>query len=379
MLIVVGTLAMIWLLVSAVVLFAEKGVQGSNIISYTDSLWWGIVTLLTVGYGDRYPVTEIGRVAASVLMLAGVTSVAILTSKISSVFLQQILREEKNMLKIDRLNGHFIVCGCKDDMLQLLLHVLDFNPEIDASRLVIVANIPDEEVKTLRAHDRLSQLQVLKGNYYHSSVLELVMPAKARKVLILADKSRDEHGNMASTSEVDARTIMTAMTLNSIARGTLVAAEILDSKMDQYLKIANVNEIIYTREYHRLILGNASGGTGVANILFDLMDPSTPTVLTTRLIDDSVLPLSYGLFKTGYELRHPKSVVIGVLENIGNSNTIKERALKQAQREPNIEKMVSNLRSVKEIRCNFPVFNPDSNYKIPEGAMAIVVETRGTG
>jgi voltage-gated potassium channel len=73
------------------------------------------------------------------------------------------------------------------------------------------------------------------------------------------------------------------------------------------------------------------------------------------------------------------SIVIGILENTGNKNTIKELALKNAQREPNIEKMVNNLRSVKEIRCNHPVFNPDSNYPIGDGSMAIVVETRNMG
>ena len=51
---------------------------------------------------------------------------------------------------------------------------------------------------------------------------------------------------------MDARTIMTAMSLSTLARGTMVAAEILDAKMDQYLKIAHVTEIIYSREYSRL-------------------------------------------------------------------------------------------------------------------------------
>ncbi len=58
---VVGTLFIgAWL----VLLFEEKA-KGSNIHNYPDALWWAIVTVTTVGYGDRYPVTEgVNRPAA---------------------------------------------------------------------------------------------------------------------------------------------------------------------------------------------------------------------------------------------------------------------------------------------------------------------------
>jgi voltage-gated potassium channel len=51
------------------VLLFEENVKGSNIHDYPDALWWAIVTVTTVGYGDRFPVTEGGRVVAVVLML----------------------------------------------------------------------------------------------------------------------------------------------------------------------------------------------------------------------------------------------------------------------------------------------------------------------
>ena len=44
----------------------------SNIKTAADALWWSFVTITTVGYGDRYPVTAEGRVLAGVLMTAGI-------------------------------------------------------------------------------------------------------------------------------------------------------------------------------------------------------------------------------------------------------------------------------------------------------------------
>ena len=146
--------------------------------------------------------------------------------------------------------------------------------------------------------------------------------------------------------------------------------------MDQYLKIAQVTEIIYSREYSRLLLGNASGGTGVSNIIFDLLDPKTATRIMTRPIPESFVKKTYAFFKESFEKAEGRTVVIGILENTGNTHSIKEMALRQAQKTPDVGRLVQNLKSVKELKCNFPVFNPEPEYLIPENAMAIVVETR---
>ena len=51
-----------------------------------DSLWWAIVTVTTVGYGDVVPTSTAGRLVGSVLMVAGVSAIPITTSLVVSVF-----------------------------------------------------------------------------------------------------------------------------------------------------------------------------------------------------------------------------------------------------------------------------------------------------
>jgi voltage-gated potassium channel len=369
-------LVAVWLAISWFVFRAEVNAPEANITTFSDSMWWGVVTFLTVGYGDRYPVTLVGRLWASSLMLAGVLTVAIITSKISSFFLEQTLREGKGIVNTARLKDHFVICGWKDDIHELLAHVLDFNPGLDASGIVLVANLSPTMVESLHGIPRLAKLQIVIGDYFQAATLMRAAPERAKKVLILADRTPNARGEMASMTEVDARTIMTAMTLSNIARGTLVAAEVLDAKMDQYLKLAHVNEIIYSREYNRLLLGNASGGTGISNILFDLLDPKTPTLLSTHAISEKHVGKTFAEFKAEFEHKFPKSIVIGILENTGNSHRIKELALRQAQKTPDVSRLVQNLKSVKELRCNQPVFTPSADYLILEGMMAILIETR---
>jgi voltage-gated potassium channel len=71
------------------VLLFERNAKGSNIHSYPDALWWAIVTVTTVGYGDRFPVTAGGRVVAVILMLVGIGLIGVLTATVASVFIKE--------------------------------------------------------------------------------------------------------------------------------------------------------------------------------------------------------------------------------------------------------------------------------------------------
>jgi voltage-gated potassium channel len=69
------------------VLEFESEVSQANIRTGGDALWWALVTLATVGYGDNYPVTIPGRIAAVVLMTVGVGIFGMLASYLASLFL----------------------------------------------------------------------------------------------------------------------------------------------------------------------------------------------------------------------------------------------------------------------------------------------------
>jgi len=71
----------------ATIYFAESGVEGSNIASASDAIWWALVTITTVGYGDRYPVSNEGRAIGVVLLFAGIALFSVLTGFIANLFL----------------------------------------------------------------------------------------------------------------------------------------------------------------------------------------------------------------------------------------------------------------------------------------------------
>lgn len=72
---------------SIAVLFAEKSSPDANITSASDAIWWVYVTITTVGYGDKYPTTNEGRLVGMIVMLVGVGLFAVLTGFLANKFL----------------------------------------------------------------------------------------------------------------------------------------------------------------------------------------------------------------------------------------------------------------------------------------------------
>ena len=83
---------LLFLNLTVVVYFYERHAPHGNIKTLGNALWWAVVTLTTVGYGDFYPVTVGGRVAATLLMFVGFVILATITAHISSSFIDQAAR-----------------------------------------------------------------------------------------------------------------------------------------------------------------------------------------------------------------------------------------------------------------------------------------------
>ena len=72
---------------SILIVLIEAPVENANIKTGEDAVWWAIVTVATVGYGDKFPVTPLGRLIGTAMIVMGVSLFSVLTSYIATQFM----------------------------------------------------------------------------------------------------------------------------------------------------------------------------------------------------------------------------------------------------------------------------------------------------
>ena len=92
------------ILSSTLMYFIENEAQPNNFASIGHSFWWAIATLTTIGYGDVYPITAMGKLLSSVIALIGIGFIALPTGIISSAFVEYI---QDNKTKKEE-----VICKC---------------------------------------------------------------------------------------------------------------------------------------------------------------------------------------------------------------------------------------------------------------------------
>jgi voltage-gated potassium channel len=76
-------------------LAVERNAPHATIVSFGDALWWSVVTIATVGYGDFAPVTVLGRLLAIVLMAGGVAIIGTASATIVSYLAEQVANAQR--------------------------------------------------------------------------------------------------------------------------------------------------------------------------------------------------------------------------------------------------------------------------------------------
>lgn len=98
-----GGAALITYLAALAVLDAEQNHAGSNIRSFGDAWWWAVVTLTSVGYGDLYPVTFLGRIVAVFLMIGGIALIGVVAATMASWLIEQVgTRVDTQIERVER-------------------------------------------------------------------------------------------------------------------------------------------------------------------------------------------------------------------------------------------------------------------------------------
>ena len=95
LLITVFTVFVMLVIASTLMYYVENAAQPKAFSSILNSMWWGVATLTTVGYGDIFPVTPLGKFLGAIIALLGIGIFALPTSIMASGFTEELTNKKK--------------------------------------------------------------------------------------------------------------------------------------------------------------------------------------------------------------------------------------------------------------------------------------------
>ena len=300
-----------------------------------------------------------------ILLIAGVAIFGALSGKFASFLFDRQQKKDRGLLKMNNMKNHFIICGWKPNFDKILEGILYANPEISGDKIVLLNNAPLTEMEKIKSAAKFKTLNFLHGDFTDEETLLKAQIKSAERALVLADTSVNY-----SSLEIDSRTVLAVITIKNLNPKVYCVAEIIDSKFEKHLSLAHCDEIVLTSNYEQNLLVQASSGKGMSHILSELISDDSESGLEIIDIPEKFIGQTYEEYKNSLKTN---DILIGLLENTGNFYKRRKEALAEAQKNPDIEQIVSNLKKVKTLKSNQPHFNPKNDYIIPANSKAIFI------
>lgn len=365
------TFFFILFLFSGTFLFLVETNKNGQFERLFDGWWWAIITFSTTGYGDKVPITGLGKMIAVVSIFIGIAAMSVLSGTFASIFVERNTKARRGLMDFRKKSGHFIICGWKDHMEDILVDILNMTPDLSSEDIVIISNIESERIESLKEQKILQGINYVRGDYFSEAALRRANVRQSRKVLVLSDTYES-----SAVSEVDSKTVMTVLTIKAISKDIYTCAELLDRKYESYLKQIMCDEILFSRDFSRRIIASTSAINGMSHIVQSLLaHDNNSGILTTDTVPAEHIGKTYGEFRTIMAVNSGR-VLLGILENTGSPNRIKIEALREAQKTSDISQLISNLQHVKDMEVNKPVLIPNDDYVIQRYSKAIILERK---
>lgn len=170
-----------FVLIAALLPLAERGAEGGNIATFSDALWYALVTLTTVGYGDYYPVTPLGQALGGVFILSSLGVLGLLIGQIGEAIAAH--RERRRL-------GHHGFMGSEH------IVVIGYNPLVEdviedllaSERHVVVVTRDKSEIDDIHEAFPQDEVFALYASYDDAKLMAHANLGGAFRVLLSLDE-----------------------------------------------------------------------------------------------------------------------------------------------------------------------------------------------
>ena len=351
----------VWAVGSFSIILFESG----NIDTIGDAIWWTIVTITTVGYGDFFPLSLPGRILAIIIMFFGIGLISVLTGSISSIFTTKKIMEGRGLENL-KLKNHIVICGWNSNVEKVLSNISKLSIESKTVNIAMINDMSEDQMNGIIARFNSETLKIhfVRGDYALETILNKACIEEAKSAVIISDDTVEND---------DDKTILTVLTIKNKLPKLKVIAHVSQQDKLPYLKRAKADEVIVNDTYESFMAATHVLEPGVPQAVNQLLD-----LHSTHRFKSIPIPANYVGKKYSEMARFLKDeknyLCIGLFvenENVGFSDFLSsdsdaldafiERKLKEAGHSLSDESKVDVF------------LNPDNDQIIQSGQGAIVI------
>ncbi len=228
-------------------------------LGWPDALWWALVTMATVGYGDLFPVTAGGRYLVGVpTMVFGIGFLGYLISEIAGSLIETRSRRLKGMVDITDSRHILIINYPRLDAVVRLIEELRADPATREHSICLI----DESLPELPAELETLGILFVKGDPTRDETLRKANAGKASHAILLAKDPADPHS--------DDRNLVTTLVLERMNPEVFTVVEVLSASKIRQVELAGADSAICAAELASGLIVQELQDPGVKSIIADL-------------------------------------------------------------------------------------------------------------
>jgi voltage-gated potassium channel len=209
--------------------YLTESAANSQFTTIWDSLWWTLVTMSTVGYGDKVPITAAGRVIGVICMVGGPVLMVSFVSTAALAIYERWTKGVRGMARINS-NNHIVVCGWNTSAQEIIDELRASDKFRDWPVTIIDDRIEKKPVDDAR-------VTFVRGNASEVSVLRQANIEKAAYAIVLAEDG---------TPVADQKTVLTILAIESANPSIISCAQLNDWNNEGHLNRAGCDIIVNT-------------------------------------------------------------------------------------------------------------------------------------
>ena len=267
-----------------------------------DAVWWVLVTMTTVGYGDKVPITPGGKIIGILIMFFGVALLSVFTATVSTIFITRRLKEGRGLEQI-KFKDHLVICGWNFNGEQILTSFDQYKNK--TTTVVLINQLSEESVTDILNHFTRIKIKFVRGDFTKEMILNRANVKVASAAIILPDTS----AGLASKS--DERTILATLSIKAINPKIKVYTHILEYENLSHIRKAKVDDVLLSDAYTGYLLAAHILTPGVPQVIDHLISEDNGYRIDRAEIPNTFLGKTYRELRQKIE-QEKNAITIGI-------------------------------------------------------------------